>query len=260
MLQPIQTISIIGAGNVASQLAQVLVGNGVKILSVTSKTNTSAQILAKELNCDVISNLSEIPNCDLVLVCVDDDAIDQVISQIPSHLSVAYTSGSVEIKSISTRENLGVFYPLQTFSKTRKVDIFEVPFLIEANNTHFAQALFDLAWKISRNVQFMNSEQRKKIHVGAVIVNNFTNHLVYLADQYFKENQLDWKILEPLLKETLAKLEKTSPYDAQTGPARRNDQVIIEKHLEMLNGNTKEIYQVISESILKTYSNKNQHD
>lgn len=256
MLQPIQTISIIGAGNVASQLAQVLADKGIQIISVTSKTNASAQVLAEKLNCEVISDVSQIPQTDLVLVCVGDDEIHAVIDRIPTHLAVAYTSGSVEIKSISNRENLGVFYPLQTFSKTRKVEMFEVPFLIEANNTYFAQSLFDLAWKISRNVQFMNSEQRKKIHVGAVIVNNFTNHLVYLADQYFKENELDWKILEPLLKETLAKLENTSPFDAQTGPARRNDQEIIEKHTQMLSGNTKEIYKVITNSILQTYSNK----
>lgn len=260
MLQTIQTVSIIGAGNVASQLAQELASNGINIISVTSKSNASAEILAEQLNCAVVTDIAQIPASDLVLVCVGDDAIQEVIEQIPSHLSVAYTSGSVEIKSITTRDNLGVFYPLQTFSKTRKVEMFEVPFLIEANNTHFAQALFDLAWKISRNVQFMNSEQRKKIHVGAVIVNNFTNHLVYLADKYFKDNELDWKILQPLLKETLAKLESTSPYDAQTGPARRNDQEIIEKHLQMLNGSTKEIYKLISESILITYSNKNKND
>ena len=260
MLQPIQRVSIIGAGNVASQLAQVLADSGIKIVSVTSKTNASAQLLADSLNCEMVADVSQLPPNDLVLVCVDDDAINKVTEQIPAKFSVAYTSGSVDIKSIGERDNLGVFYPLQTFSKTRKVEIFEVPFLIEANNTHFAQALFDLAWKISRNVQFMNSEQRKKIHVGAVFVNNFTNHLVYLADQYFKENELDGKILQPLLKETFAKLESTSPYDAQTGPARRNDQEIIEKHLQMLEGKTKEIYKVISESILKTYSNKNQND
>ena len=260
MHQTIQSVSIIGAGNVAIQLVHLLADSGVKIISVTSKTNSSAQILADALNCEMIADITKLPLSDLVLVCVGDDAIHDVIEQIPANLSVAYTSGSVEIKSIPQRDNLGVFYPLQTFSKTRKVEIFEVPFLIEANNTHFAQALFDLAWKISRNVQFMNSEQRKKIHVGAVIVNNFTNHLVYLADKYFKENELDWKILQPLLKETLAKIESTSPYDAQTGPARRNDQEIIEKHLQMLDGNTKEIYQIISESILKTYSNKHEHD
>ena len=169
MHQTIQSVSIIGAGNVASQLAQVLADSGVNILSVTSKSNTSAQALADVLKCEMISDVNHLPPSDLVLVCVGDDAIDDVINQIPSQLSVAYTSGSVEIKSIPQRDNLGVFYPLQTFSKTRKVAIFEVPFLIEANNTHFAQALFDLAWKISRNVQFMNSEQRKKIHVGAVM-------------------------------------------------------------------------------------------
>ena len=170
MLQTIQKVSIIGAGNVASQLAQELASNGIQIVSVTSKSNESASILAEVLNCAVIADIAQIPPSDLVLVCVGDDAIQEVIAQIPTQQAVAYTSGSVEIKSIATRQNLGVFYPLQTFSKTRKVEMFEVPFLIEANNTHFAQALFDLAWKISKNVQFMNSEQRKKIHVGAVIV------------------------------------------------------------------------------------------
>jgi predicted short-subunit dehydrogenase-like oxidoreductase (DUF2520 family) len=254
MQHPIQTVSIIGAGNVATHLAQALADQGCKILSVTSKNGTSAQQLAAVLGAEMITDISQIPTVDLVLVCVNDDEIAGTIQQIPAEYAVAYTSGSVELSSIGSRENCGVFYPLQTFSKNRQLDLFEVPFFIEANDTDFAQQLFDLAWKISRKVYFATSETRKQLHVGAVLVNNFTNHLAYLASEHFAQHALDFAHLQPLLQETVAKLTNTNPFDAQTGPARRNDQQTIDAHLALLQGMAKQIYTDISKSIQQTYT------
>jgi len=251
---PIQTIAIIGAGNIATHLGRALADAGCQILSVTARTVVSAKQLADSLGANVISEISNIPQVDLVLICVSDDEIGNVAAQIPAGYAVAYTSGSVELSTLAARENLGVWYPLQTFSKDQELSLFEVPFFIEARNIDFAQSLFDLAWKISRKVYFADSETRKQLHVGAVMVNNFTNHLAYLAAAHFEKHALDFAHLQPLLQETVAKLLHTTPFDAQTGPARRNDQQTIVAHLALLEGRTREIYAAISESIQHTYN------
>jgi predicted short-subunit dehydrogenase-like oxidoreductase (DUF2520 family) len=256
MAKPIQSVSIVGAGNVATHLAQELQDNGVQVGCVYSRNQESARTLANLLRCDAISDLKHIPEKDLVLVCVSDDAISAVLGQIPPVYSVAYTSGSVEVDHLPQRKNLGVFYPLQTFSKQKKVNIFEVPFLIEATNTEFAQSLFDLAWKLSRKVQFASSEERKHLHLGAVLVNNFTNHIAFLAKEYLDKHQLDFELLKPLMQETFDKLKTTEPLNAQTGPARRNDLQTISEHISMLDGLPREIYEVISRSIQQTYNSE----
>lgn len=254
MAKSIQSVSVVGAGNVATHLAQELQDNGIQISCVYSRNQESARTLSNLLRCDAISSLDHIPEKDLVLVCVSDDAISSVLKQIPSVYSVAYTSGSVEINRLPERKDLGVFYPLQTFSKQKKVNIFEVPFLIEATNTEFSQSLFDLAWKLSRKVQFATSKERKHLHLGAVLVNNFTNHMAFLAKDHLDKHHLDFELLKPLMLETFEKLKTKSPFEAQTGPARRNDEHTIREHISMLEGLPKEIYEVISRNIQQTYN------
>lgn len=253
MQKAIQTISIVGAGNVATQLAKHLKRVGVEIVSCSSKNEKNASDLAHQLGSKVVVSLSDLPEVDLVLVCVNDDAISTVLHEIPTHLKVAYTSGSVELASLPTREHLGVFYPLQTFTKGIELEMANVPFLIESTNPSWGDELQVLAKKISSHVHWATSEERKRLHVGAVFVNNFTNHLAYLADQFLKSNQLDIELLLPLLQETSKKLQFISPYDAQTGPARRGDLLILEQHKQLLDGNTLKIYELLSKSILDTY-------
>jgi predicted short-subunit dehydrogenase-like oxidoreductase (DUF2520 family) len=195
------------------------------------------------------------PKC-LVIVCVNDESIEFVIDKIPLINSIIYTSGNIELKVLPKRDNLGVFYPLQTFTKGRDLNLSKVPFLIESNNELFGKKIFDLASKLSNHVLYANSAERKKIHLGAVFVNNFTNHLLFLSKNYIDSQQLNWDILKPLMQETIDKLSSIEPFDAQTGPARRNDIKIIENHLQELDGRSKEIYELISKSIIETYQSK----
>lgn len=253
MQKAIQTISIVGAGNVATQLAKHLKSVGIEIVSCSSKNGKNASALANQLNTTVVASLTDLPVVDLVLVCVNDDAISTVLHEIPAHLNVAYTSGSVELTALPQRERLGVFYPLQTFTKGIELDLTHVPFLIESTNPSWGNELHVLAKKISSQVHWATSEDRKRLHVGAVFVNNFTNHLAYLADQFLKANELNFELLVPLLQETSKKLQSISPYDAQTGPARRGDLLILEQHKQVLDGNALEIYELLSKSILETY-------
>lgn len=247
------SVSFVGAGNVATHLAQNLKKHGVQIHSITSKENHSAKVLASLVDAKVLEDLSFLPENCLVIICVNDEGIESVIQKIPLRNSIVYTSGNIELNSLPKRTNLGVFYPLQSFTKERDLNLSNVPFLIEANNELFGKQIFNLALKLSDHVLYANSEERKKIHLGAVFVNNFTNHLLYLSKEYVDSKQLNWDILKPLLQETIDKLNSVEPFDAQTGPARRNDTKIIQNHLQELEGRTKEIYELISKSITETY-------
>lgn len=256
-MKGINSISIIGTGNVAFHLGNGLLEKGITINSVFGKDRSKSKELANLWNCNIAESLSLIDS-DLILVCVSDDAVNSVISLLPKNSKIAYTSGSVEISSIEDHENIGVFYPLQTFSKIKSVNLFEVPFLIEALDTVFAQELFDLAWKLSRNVQFATSLERKKYHLAGVWINNFTNHIVFQAKNYLDKNDLDWNLVLPLLNETVEKIKILDPFDAQTGPARRNDLQTIDQQEEMQNGIQKEIYSLLSKSIIDTYKKNDQ--
>jgi len=248
-------LSIIGSGNVATHLGNALFQAGIDITNVVSRNPKHASELAKKLNASVCS-LDELPGHQMVLICVSDDAIVEVLEQLPSNTPVAYSSGAVEISDLPHREQLGVFYPLQTLSKGKSADISEVPILIEANNASFCRELASLGQKISNSVHEIDSQQRAHLHVAAVWINNFTNHMVYQAQQITDQHQLDYSLLLPLLKETVKKLETQTPLDAQTGPARRGDQQTIEKHKKALEGDARQLYELITKSIQQTYRNE----
>lgn len=254
MAESIQHIGIIGSGNVAWHLSRHLNDRGLNIEWIFSRNEQSGKELAAEIGTSYFDTFPE-QTVDLVLICVNDDSIQTVLDQIPSSVPVAYTSGTKPLEDLRfAGERIGVFYPLQTFSKEREINLFEVPFFIEARNTSFAQELFDLAWKLSRKVKLANSVQRAELHLAAVIVNNFSNHLFYLAEQYLESKDLDWNDLRPLISETVAKLNDLDPYHAQTGPARRGDRETIQRQLDQLSSPLKELYAALTKSIEDTYS------
>lgn len=253
MKNSIEKISIIGLGNVGSHLYKAFTEENIEVTHVVSRSEPSSDVL---VNSEWLQAPNDLPTGQLVLVCVPDDLIATIISQIPNDCPVAYTSGSVNLSNLPDREQLGVFYPLQTFTKDTPLAIFEVPFFIEARTTDFAAKLVDLAWIISRKVSYASSEDRKKLHLAAVFINNFTNHLAHISKQYLDSEDLDFNHLKPLLKETARKLESQDPLSIQTGPARRNDQEIIQQHIDALeNPIQKEIYRLMSKSIHQTYFN-----
>ena len=153
-----------------------------------------------------------------------------------------------------TTQKRGVFYPLQTFTKGRLLDFSTIPICIEASDNESLALLRLLGEAISQNIYDINSDQRKKLHLAAVFANNFSNHLFHISETLCEKEDLPFELLKPLILETVKKLETLSPKDAQTGPARRDDSISIEKHLELLtNTNHKKIYTLLSEAITKTY-------
>lgn len=253
MQNEIQKVSIVGHGNVGHHLAIQLSKAGINVTHIGARNEKNAQELASIINAEIV-DLDSLPLKQTVILCVPDDAIAPVLERLDNSIEVAYTSGSVRLNDLPNRENLGVFYPLQTFTKSKIPNIKEVPFFIEATNTSFSNRLIKLATIISDDVNLATSEERNKMHLAAVMVNNFTNHILHLAKKYSDENIINFDHLLPLLNETINKLKTESPFDAQTGPARRGDDQTIHNHIESLDGKTKEIYTLLTESIKKTYS------
>lgn len=249
------TVGIIGTGNVAWHLIR-----GFQ----TSPDIQISWVFGRKSGMDSFEGIPyyssfekiETQLVDLILVCVNDDSIQKVLTLLPKDVNVAYTSGTVDLKKLNFQQaNCGVFYPLQTFTKGKHVELKNVPFLIEATNEDFALKLENLASQLSQKVLRMNSEQRKQLHIAAVFTNNFVNHLLYLSQSHLENHQIDQQLLQPLLEETVKKAIELGSYNAQSGPARRNDQQTIQMHEQELNGIPKEIYSLITTSILKTYSN-----
>ncbi len=223
--------AIIGKGNVGTHLANAFAKTGkVKVTSINSR------------------NIGSIPKVDLVIIAVTDNVIAEISSKLKTTF-VVHTSGSVPIDGLKNKHRKGVFYPLQTFSKEKQVDFSEIPFCIEAENREDIQLLETLARLLSKNVYKIDSKQRKWLHISAVFVCNFTNHLYKIGADICDENNIPFAILAPLIKETAAKIETLSPEAAQTGPAVRNDRKTIENHLHLLNQQQKKVYTILTESI-----------
>ncbi len=249
----IQQISFIGYGNVATHLSRAFQKKGIEVTHIYGPESHSAIKLAAEVNASYCSKIEELPVGQLTFVCVPDDEIANVVEKLNTDTPIAYTSGFQDLSDLPKRSKIGVFYPLQTFSKTVELELSDVPIFIESENAGYQKELIELGEVISVNVHVADSDHRQKMHAVAVWVNNFTNHLIHHAQELARENNVSFEHLRPLLKETINKLDYVSAYEAQTGPARRNDLNTIEQQAAHLTGIKKELYDLISKSIIETY-------
>lgn len=247
------SISIVGSGNVATNLCENLFKKGVSISSIYSRKLENALELANKVDSIGVSEMSDLDfDVDIIIVSVNDDSISEVIKSIPNYSTVLHTSGSVGIEALTKYNCHGILYPLQTFSKNKIVDLKNVPFLIEGNNKKVEEEIFEFASKfLTGKVIIANSELRSKIHLAAVFASNFTTKMLSISNDILKENDLELNLLKPLMTETIEKIFMVGPVSALTGPASRNDLEIIDKHKSMLESDEKEIYSIISNKILK---------
>lgn len=246
-------IVLIGAGNLATQAGKAIAATSAhKIIQVYSKTEASASALAHTLGTDFTTDIRQvIPDADLYLFSVKDAVLESVLKAMPPANGIwAHTAGSIPMSVFEPYTgHFGVFYPLQTFSKTKDISLKDVPFFIEGNTPSTEQTLFHLAGELSSNVRILDSAKRKEIHLAAVFVCNFTNHMYAIAADILETKGIPFDVLVPLITETTAKLKDLHPKEAQTGPAIRYDQNVIGNHIDMLPEAYKEIYRLLSESI-----------
>lgn len=230
-------VGFIGSGNVAWHLSHAIDSAGHTVSQVISRNEDHAKELAVKFGALYSTRLSSVDaSMDVCIICVSDNQIQTVVEQlVPSRVLMVHTCGSQRMDVLTPcSPNIGVFYPLQSFSKGRSTDMMKVPFLLEASSSSNYQILEKLADSISNSVQPADSETRLKYHLAAVFVNNFTNYLFQESASFLEENQLDFDVLKPIILETALKVQHLSPKDAQTGPAKRGDVVTIAKHRELM--------------------------
>ena len=248
-------VLIIGAGNVATVLGRLIKAGGHDIVQVVSRSMHNAGLLATELECSAATSFAEMKkDADLYIAAMSDAALNEIKENFNlGGKVIIHTAGSVSkevLKEVSV--NYGVIYPLQSLSKESESGSLKIPLLIDGNNDYTLQMVQELAAAISPIVTIMPDDYRLKLHVAAVVTNNFTNHLYSLAYEFCKKERIDFAMLQPLIEETALRLQKHPPTEMQTGPAKRKDIITLDKHLKVLNNypQLKNIYLKMSDSIM----------
>ena len=250
-------LSFAGAGRVAGALCMKMHRSGMKILQVVSATETSGKPLASRCNADWSDVLTFHDPNDIILIAVPDHHLEEVTRKIRCHENtiVVHTAGSygLEVFPASIKRK-GVFYPLQTFTEGRNIRFTDLPFLLEASDPEAGEKLKMLTESIGGKAWFINDERRRTLHLAAVFVCNFTNHMLAAGKELTTKDGLPFNLLEPLIMETISKAMEDGPENSQTGPAVRNDLATIEKHLNSLSFSPElqNIYREVTRSIIKS--------
>ena len=231
-------IVIIGKGNVATNLDYAFRKKGIACQMVSSR-----------------EGLDQLPQANVYIYAVKDEALASVVAQVQGrerslHL---HTSGTMPITVFGEdKPHAGIFYPFQTFSKARVIEDFStVPVFFEARGIDDISAVYSLALTITSHVYEATQHDRERLHVAGVFTNNFTNLMYTMAAELLQNTHIPFKALLPLIDETAAKVHALSPRDAQTGPARRGDENVMNHHLSLLNDEQRQVYQLLSEEIRK---------
>jgi predicted short-subunit dehydrogenase-like oxidoreductase (DUF2520 family) len=253
------SISFTGAGKVATALCRKIYEKGIKVDLIVSVSEENGRQLAESC-CASWSPVPEFPvSTDLIIVAVPDHKLGSVLENIKCRTDtlVVHTAGSIGLELFP--ENIsekGVFYPLQTFSRERKVDFTDLPFLLESSDEQSSALLKELVSYIGAKAYFVSLEKRIMLHLAAVFICNFTNHMLTCGKLVAEKAGIPFEIFYPLLNETVSKAIELGPEKSQTGPAVRNDQNTIEKHLELLSFSPDliRIYKEMTMSVIDYYN------
>lgn len=254
-------VTFIGSGNLAWHLAPALDNLGYVVKEVHSPNPKHAAALTERLYQAEVKRTLDFTDSRsrLFIIATTDDAISEVAQEIvlPDEAILVHTSGSqpLSILDFAATERTGVFYPLQTFTKTAKVNFRDVPVFVESADEETEKILMTLAHSLSGKVRKISSEERRALHVAAVFASNFSNHMLTIASGVMDEHQLKFDWLKPLILETVQKAIAAGPRQSQTGPASRGDLQILDEHLEFLKGHPDlvKLYEIISQHIIDVH-------
>ena len=256
-------ISFAGAGRVASALCKELFSVGFNIEIVASESEERGKPVAESCNAIWSSDLEYPESTEIIIVSVPDNKLGTVLNAVrcsPGTI-VVHTAGSFGLDIFPEHiKRKGIFYPLQTFSKNRKINFNDLPVLLESSDDQTSAVLVKMAQSLSAKVHFVDTEHRRMLHVAAVFVSNFTNHMLTEGKVITSKAGFSFEILEPLIRETVLKALESGPENSQTGPAIRNDTNTIDKHLELLSfsPDLQKIYNELTHSIIEYYKDKSE--
>ncbi|HOU97866.1 MAG TPA: DUF2520 domain-containing protein [Bacteroidales bacterium] len=256
-------IYIIGSGNVAWNLISAFSKAGIHINGCWSRNKKTCIELSNQFNISYLETDEIYTKQGVFILTVSDSAIESISNRIGKTSIVVHTSGTTDLETLlNGHPNCGVFYPLQTFSKKETVDFSTIPVLIEYSSEEVKNLLEFWAQKLHSKYYFCSSPDRMKYHVAAVYACNFVNHMLALSEFWLRENNLIFDILEPLISETIRKAMQNGAFASQTGPAIRNDQITIEKHINLLanHPDLKKIYSFVTESIIEFHFKQGKHE
>ncbi|MCD8203025.1 MAG: DUF2520 domain-containing protein [Prevotella sp.] len=261
-------IAVIGAGNLATNIGVALHDAGHEILQVYSRTEKSADTLAKRLCCEAVTELERVcDDADIYIVAVKDSVIADIVPVLCNggrkDAVFVHTAGSIGISVFDGYAiHYGVLYPMQTFSKARQVDFREIPCFIEGNDEKALTSIKTLAGSISESIYELSSEARKYLHLSAVFACNFVNYCYDIASEILGEHGISFDVMLPLIDETARKVHELPPSEAQTGPAVRYDENVMgsQKSLLAANSDFQKIYELMSKSIHETAEKKKKDD
>ena len=250
-------VVLLGTGNVSTHLYRAFsASKEIHVVQVYNHSEESLRPFFSKTN--TTTSLEDLHSADIHIIALKDDKIPVIAAQLENVGGlVVHTSGAVALDVLKNISKSGVFYPLQTFSKQKEIAYSEIPFCVEAENPEDLEVLKKLAKSISAQAYEISSAQRKKLHLAAVFVSNFVNHMYVTGEEICIENAIPFEILKPLIKETAQKALISSPATVQTGPAIRNDQSTIDAHLKLLSSaENNQIYQLLTNAIQKFHGKK----
>lgn len=247
-------IVLLGAGNVGYHLGKQLKTCGLNLVQIFSRQESKAQQLSAITDVPYVTRMEYVmPNADLYILAVNDSAISIVADQLKiEHGLVVHTSGGTSSTVLQPHfQRFGAFYPLQTFSISRKIIFDNIPICVFAKTRIDEDFLFKIGTHISQKVYRIGDEQRTMLHIAAVFVNNFVNHLFQIGYDILEKEKLHFDLLRPLILETALKVQDHLPKEMQTGPARRGDVATVERHLQYLEAfpSYLELYKSITKDI-----------
>jgi len=250
-------VIIIGTGKMATFLCKTILKTSHELIAIVGRNAEKVNLLSQQFNCNGLVNAyNDLPKADLIIIAVNDASIEKVaISIVNTNAIVLHTAGAVSKDVLQTSSNkYGVLWPIQSIHATTITND-GIPFVIDGNSEETIAIIQQFAESISSSITILNDEKRKKLHLAAVIVNNFTNHLYSLVDDFCKQEQISFDLLKAIIAETSEQIKYQHPRETQTGPAKRGDLQTIEKHVEILQNypNIETIYRLMSDSIQKMH-------
>ena len=256
-------ILLIGTGRMAYQLGHSLLERRADLVGVAGRNTSALKDLARHLDRPACGLHEALPEADLVLLAVSDDAIAEVAAALPpTQAVVAHTAGAKDLDVLAPHAHRGVLWPIQSLSHGAPVDMREVPLVVDGSDEHSRELLLDLARDLSNSVLQLPHEQRQYIHLAAVMASNFPVFLLGEARRVLKEHQLPPGLLNPLWRMTAAKAASIGPGEALTGPARRGDRETIDRHLALLapDPDLRRAYALLSELIMRAHGHDPRHN